>query len=315
MDYTKVTIKTTTQAADVLCTLLGDFGISGFVIEDRSDFMDFVENCRDKYDYIDEELLNKPAETPQISFYLETGKSMETLASVNRLLSGLDKEFFGELSLSCETVNEEDWAEAWKKYFHATKVGKKILVVPEWEKRPRWTRRLVFKLIPGMVFGTGTHESTQLCLEAAEKIVRKGDRVLDLGCGSGILSVISMMMGAEYAFGVDIDRESYHTALMNATINGIHRNYNAKIGDVTDASFREELGGGYNVVFANIVSGVIISLAPYIKDFLADDGTFITSGIIDERKDEVLAALEAEGLRLIESKNRKGWNVLVMKKR
>ncbi len=313
-EYTKVTIKTTSEAADALCALLGDLGIGGFVIEDRTDFMDFVENCRDKYDYIDEDLLNKPSDTPQISFYLETGESREVLSSVKALLAGLDdKEFFGSLELSCESVNDEDWAETWKRFFHPTEIGEKILVVPEWEECPD-TDRIKFTVNPGMVFGTGTHESTQLCLEAAEKIVREGDSVLDLGCGSGILAIISMLLGAERALAVDIDRASYETSLQNATINGVHRNFNVKIGDATDKEFRCTLGKDYNVVFANIVSGVIIALAPYIKDFLADDGTFITSGIIDERKDEVLSALEKEGLKLITAYNRKGWNALILKK-
>ena len=311
-EYIKVTIKTTTQSADALCALLGDLGIGGFVIEDRTDFEDFVENCRDKYDYIDEELLNKPAETPQISFYLETEKSMETLAAVKTILSGLDKEFFGSLELSHESVNEEDWAETWKRFFKPTEVGDKLLIVPEWEDDFK-TDRMVFKVNPGMVFGTGTHESTQLCLEAAEKYVKKGDKVLDLGSGSGILSVISMMLGAERACAVDIERASYEIALENALMNGIHRNSDAKVGDVTDDEFRSTLGSGYDIVFANIVSGVIIALAPYIKGFLADDGVFITSGIIDERKDEVLSALEANGLKLIKATNRRGWNALIMK--
>lgn len=314
-DFVKVTVKTTSDGTDILCAVLSDIGIGGFEICDKADFWDFVNNCRDKYDYIDESLLNAPDETPTVCFYIKKSESREMLLSVNTLLSTLrDNPILGSLELSSEDVHEEDWAETWKKFFHPTAIGDRILIVPEWETAPE-SDRIKFIINPGMVFGTGTHESTQLCIEAAENRIKKGNCVLDLGCGSGILSIVSMLLGAKRGVAVDIDPASYDTAYANAEKNGITEGYTVKIGDVTDKGFASSLGKDYDVVFANIVSGVIINIAPLIPGFLADDGILITSGIILERREEVQDALMRAGLVLEEYYERRGWCALVMKKK
>ena len=186
-------------------------------------------------------------------------------------------------------------------------------MLPSWEDEPEGNTRTVLRLDPGMAFGTGAHHTTRMCLEYLEQVVQTGQEVLDLGCGSGILSIASLLLGAEDAVAVDIDPIAERIARENADMNGLgNAHYHIKIGDVlTDARLQRLIAGQYDVVVANIVADVIIRLAPLAKGYCKPGAPFIVSGIIDERRDEVLAALRVAGFTVEDMKNAEGWNAIL----
>ena len=210
--------------------------------------------------------------------------------------------------MTMENVADEDWENNWKQFYHPTEIGKRLLIVPEWEKVPE-TDRTILRMNPGLTFGTGSHATTQLCLTALERHVRSGDRVLDLGCGSGILSIAALLLGAAEAFACDIDEKCPHVAYENAALNGLDASrYTVLTGDIlTDSKLQKKIGGGYHLVVANIVADVILALAPFVDTMLAPDGLFLCSGIIDERAEEVAESLRANGWEILETRQESGW--------
>lgn len=215
---------------------------------------------------------------------------------------------YGSLEIKSENVADEDWSEIWKQYFHPISVGKNILIQPAWEKADAPQGKCVFTVNPGMSFGTGSHPSTRFCLEEIEKYIKDGDSVLDLGCGSGILSITALLLGAKSAVAVDIDSNATDVAYDNLALNHLSKDlYTTYTGDITsDADLRGKLGR-HDIVIANIVADVIIALAPYVRSFMKDDAVFICSGIILERLDEVKSALTENGLKIKEIKNDDDW--------
>lgn len=227
-----------------------------------------------------------------------------------------DESKFGRLEIHIDNMKEEDWANNWKKYFHPLEVGEKILIKPEWEELKDNTDRIVFNINPGMSFGTGGHYTTQLCIETLEKYIKPGVKVLDLGCGSGILSIISLLLGADSAFAVDIDPNAVDIAYQNAGMNDVDiSKYTVKAGDIiTNTELQNEIAKNeYDVVVANIVADVIIALAPKAREYMKKGGVFITSGIIEDRVDDVKAALEKCGFEINSIKQRKDWVSIVCK--
>jgi ribosomal protein L11 methyltransferase len=304
MDWIQLSIQTTTAGIEPVCGRLYRLGLTGLEIEDAADFNDFLQNSRDYWDYVDDSLMSKATAPTCVKAYLGCNPGgFELLGEIRSSLAQLavldTEREFGTLHLALVNMSEQDWAENWKQYYKPINVGEKILIKPEWETVADTAGRVVFVSNPGMSFGTGTHESTQLCLELAENRIRGGESVLDLGSGSGILSIIAMLLGAAKATAVDIDDNAVKIALDNAALNGIHPpEYTALHGDIiANPELRERFAAEkYDVVFANIVADVIIALAPYTKGFLAEDGVLIASGIISDRLGEVKAALEAQGL-------------------
>ena len=204
----------------------------------------------------------------------------------------------------------EDWINNWKKYFKPIEVGKRLLIRPIWEEMEDATGRVVLDLEPGLAFGTGTHETTRLCMELLENYVEPGDRVLDLGCGSGILSVAALLLGASEAVGVDIDELAVKTARENAALNHVENRFTALCGDLTAG-----VEGRFRVVVANIVADVILRLTGEIDAFLEKDAVYLMSGIIDTRAEEVKAALNRAGFARLEEREAKGWVALAARKR
>lgn len=313
MDWIKTTITTTSNGIDAVSGRLLDLGINGIEISDKDDFKEFLENNRKYWDYVDEELERLKDADTQIAFYLSCGASgIEQLGAVKSSMEALrryDAEgSFGSLEISTENVKDEDWSEIWKQYFHPIPVGEKILICPAWEKAENADGRTVFTVNPGMSFGTGSHPSTRFCLEEIEKNLKEGDSVLDLGCGSGILSITALLLGASEATAVDIDSNATDVAYANLELNRLdRRRYTTYTGDITeDDALRESLGK-HNIVLANIVADVIIAIAPYVRGFMADNAVFICSGIILERLDEVKAALCENGLVITEVKHDDDW--------
>lgn len=319
MDWIKVSIYTTSEGIEPLSGRLYQLGITGLEIEDEKDFKDFLENNKQYWDYVDDDLIKeKEGETEVIAYVSDNAAGHEMLMAIRNTvaeLKQLDEDGeFGRLEIEIDNMCEEDWANNWKKYFHPLNVGEKILIKPEWEETDNPEGRVVFSVNPGMSFGTGSHYTTQLCIENLEGFINSDTKVLDLGCGSGILSIISLLLGAESAFAVDIDPNAVDIAYQNAERNNIDKSkYIVKAGDIiTNTALQEEIAKDkYDVVVANIVADVIIALAPKAKEYMKEGGVFITSGIIEDRIDDVKEALEKCGFKIESIKQRKDWASIV----
>ncbi len=314
MNWTEVNIYTTTEGIEPVCGRLLGVGITGFIIKDAKDFEDFLNDKTGNWDYIDDDLMNlKNCETC-VTFYLaDNSQGADMLAMVRAEmaeLAAMDTEkSFGRLVTELANVREEDWANNWKQYFKPLTVGSKLLIKPSWEDCSGADGRTILEIDPASSFGTGQHNTTQLCLELLETNLNTGDRVLDLGCGSGILSIAALLLGADSACAVDIDLNSVKIAAENAEKNSIpSEKYTVYDGNIIgDEALREKIGGGYQLITANIVADVLIAMAPLFGSFLADNGRIIISGIILERCSEVMEAMAANGFERTEIKESGGW--------
>lgn len=287
---------------DALCDALTDLGAEGLVIEDEADFRRFLEENRQYWDYVDSELESRYAGVSRVKVYVEDNAAgRERLARWTEAL-GIEPE--------TRTMADEDWENNWKQYYKPIPVGEGLLVLPKWEPEPEGNTRRVLKLDPGLAFGTGGHATTRMCLEFLEGLELEGARALDLGCGSGILGIGALILGCAECTGCDIDPKSPEAAADNAALNGIApERYHMYVGDVlSDRRLRAKLGSGYDVVLANIVSDVIIPLAPYARECVRPGGRFIASGIIEGRQDEVAAAIAAAGFEIRAHLTEDGWH-------
>ena len=311
MDWLEVHIDTNHAGLDPVSAMLSAQGVDGIVIDDETEFHEFLEGNRQYWDYVDEDLERRMAGLSRVTFYLPSDEEgFAKLGEVRIALEDLraQGQDWGSLIMSLENLANEDWENNWKQYYKPIEIGRRLLVVPRWETVDPGSRVPLY-LDPGLTFGTGDHATTRLCLTALEKTVRPGMRVLDLGCGSGILSIAALLLGAERAFACDIDEKAVGVAYENAALNGIGKDrYTVRSGDIlTDAGLQKEMGGNYDVVAANIVSDVIISLAPAARRLMKEGGYFLTSGIIDSRAGEVRDALEAAGFTVEEANGSEGW--------
>lgn len=311
MDWLELRIDTAPGGIDPVTELLEQQGVTGVVIDDEGDFKDFLENNKKYWDYVDDALLKEKKGVCRVTFYVEnTPDGMNTVAHVRMAMSQLKKAHpeYAPLTLMMENVADADWENNWKAFYKPMEIGERLLVIPEWEEASV-PGRLPLRLNPGLTFGTGSHATTRLCLTALDKHIHGGEKVLDLGCGSGILSIAALRLGAKRAFACDIDEKCVDVAYENAALNGIGRDvYTVRWGDVTcDKALQAEFGGEYDMVCANIVADVILSLSPQVRPFLKRGGLFLTSGIIDDRADEVRAALQKDGWEIWEENTSEGW--------
>ena len=318
MKWLELHIDTNHAGLEAVETLLSALGVDGVVIDDETEFQDFLENNRQYWDYVDEDLEASMRGKSRITFYLpedETGFSK--MAEVRIALAKLKQERTdcGSLLMTLENLEDADWENNWKQYYKPMEIGERLVVVPQWLQEDPKVQTLLAQgrvpliLDPGLTFGTGSHATTRLCLTALERYVHGGERVLDLGCGSGILSIAALRLGAGEATAVDIDDKCLTVAHENAALNGIGKDtYTVLVGDVfSDETFRARVGGGYDILAANIVADVIKALAPMARSFLRPGGLFLCSGIIDDRAEEVAQALRAAGLEILETRDSEGW--------
>ena len=306
MRYIEVTVNTPEEEIDRRCEEIAAFGVSGFVIENEADFRSFLENNRQYWDYVDEELNRRYSGLSRIKCYLsDDEEGREQLRQIRAAYGDVDVSF----------VEDSDWENGWRENYKPQEVGERLVVVPSWEEIPEGGR-VPLRLEPGLAFGTGSHPTTRLCLAAMERFVRPDTRVLDLGCGSGILGIGALVLGARYCLGCDVDPKAPDVVISNGTLNGLGpERLQARAGDlIADASLRRALGGGYDLVLANIVSDVIIALSPHVPAFLKRGGVYISSGIIDGREQEVLAAIEQAGFTVIEHRREEEWHCFVARK-
>ena len=300
MRWIEVCVDTPGGELDARCEELAALGAGGFVIENEEDFREFLENNRQYWDYVDRELEESYAGVSRIKTYLADD------ADGRAILAAIRAKY---PSLAVSYVEDSDWENNWREYYKPIEVGEKLVVVPEWEDAPQ-NGRIPLRLDPGLIFGTGSHPTTRMCLAALEGCAGQGKRVLDLGCGSGILGIGALLLGCGTCVGCDIDPKAPDVAAANAALNGIGKDrFSVYAGDIlSDASLRRLLGGGYDLVLANIVSDVIIPLSALVGAFLAPDGVFIASGVIDGREDEVAAAIRANAFSIAEHFHEEEWH-------
>ena len=302
MAWLEITIDTAAEKISSVVTALTAKGFSDLVIEDQEEFETFLEENRAYWDYIDESLQKKLQGLSHIKLYLEdTDKSgMERL---EKTVSGLG------LPMTVAPLAEVDWEESWKDNYPPQEVGEKIVVLPYWRADDE-TDRLKVILDPGLTFGTGAHPSTQMVMEKMEEVVKPGFRCLDLGSGSGILSIAALRLGAASAIGMDIDPKAEDIARENAAYNGYAApEFTALTGNVTeDQALMDKLAAQeYDLVLVNIVADVIIGLSPILPNFLTESSTLICSGILDVRLNDVTEALQKAGLTVTAIKEKEDW--------
>ena len=311
MNWLEITINPPAGEAEAVAQALTAGGFSEFLLEDQEEFETFLQENKAYWDYIDEGFQNRLQGLSRIRLYLEE----DDQAGLTRLTALLDA--LG-LKAQVAALPEENWEESWKDSYPPQPVGKRLLVLPYWLADTCPEDRLPVILDPGLTFGTGAHPSTQMVMEAMEEGVRPGDACLDLGSGSGILSITALRLGAKSAIGVDIDPKAEDIARENAAYNGFSAPaFTALTGNVTaDTALMERLAAGsYRVVLVNIVADVIIALAPVLPRFLQPDTRLICSGILSERLPEVVAALEQAGLTVLQTRSKEEWRCVIAGRR
>ena len=310
MNWLEITINPPAGEAEAVAQALTAGGFSEFLLEDQEEFETFLQENKAYWDYIDESLQKQLQGLSRIRLYLEDGDK-EGLTRLTSLVEGLG------LKAQVAALPEENWEESWKDSYPPQPVGKNLLVLPYWLADTCPEDKLPVILDPGLTFGTGAHPSTQMVMEAMEERVRPGDACLDLGSGSGILSITALRLGAKAATGVDIDPKAENIARENAAYNGFGSpEFTALTGNVTaDKKLMTRLcQDTYQLVLVNIVADVIIGLAPILPQFLQEDTVLLLSGILDTRLADVLAALEKAGLTVTDRKAREDWRCLKVRK-
>lgn len=303
VEWTEINISVLPQDADKAGDIAQMVVPYGIYIEDYTELEEQVQEIA-HIDLIDEELLQKDRSRAIIHVYISPEENpAEAIAFLSERYTaeGIDHK------IETNGCEEEDWLNNWRQYFHPTPIGEKLLIRPTWRDNYDPGERIVLNIDPGLAFGTGNHETTRLCLETLEKYIHGGEKMLDVGCGSGILAIAGLLLGAKEALGVDIDQMAVKTAEENAQINGVADRFNVVCGNLTD-----KVSGKYDVIAANIVADAIIMLSSGVKNFMDENTVYIMSGIIDTRRDDVVNAIKND-FEIVEEITDNGWVCLVAK--
>jgi ribosomal protein L11 methyltransferase len=301
--WVEVCVTTSHEAVEAVSAIFYDNGAGGVAIEDPQDVISSNTSPRD-WDYIEERLLPEDNGEARVKgYFLYTEKTGEIVNNIKSAVNKLDEYGLdrGKGEVTIKEVVEQDWSNAWKKYYKPFKIGQHIVIKPSWEEYNQDPEDIIIELDPGMAFGTGTHETTRMCIELLEEYIKDGSLVFDIGCGSGILSIVSSKLGAEKVIGVDIDEVAVKASRENAEISRV-KNVEIKQGNLADV-----LAGKADLVVANIIADVIINLSKVIPDYLNSQGTFICSGIISDRLPDVKKALIENGFNIIKVKEMGEW--------
>jgi len=310
VDWTEISIKTSQEGADIAAQAFYEVGITGLVIEDPDELSQLSKE-EFFWDYIDESMVGTSDGTVVIKAYLSSDSSLgEKLSLIKDKINWLKKRDLGvdlgSLDIELTSVREEDWSNTWKKYYKPMKVSDRIVIKPSWETYNKKKGQVILTLDPGMAFGTGTHETTMLCMQAIDQYIRPDHSLIDIGCGTGVLSIGALLLGAKAATAIDLDGNAVEIARKNAQINKVLDRMTLVHGNLLD-----EIEGSYDIVVANIIADVIIELSQYVTNYIKAGGLFISSGIIHERLDEVIEQIESVGL-IIEKVAKMGeWAMVV----
>lgn len=311
MKWTEVSIHTTNEAVEAVSNILHEAGASGVVIEDSIDF------DKERADQFGEIYALKQEDFPMqgviIKAYLsESSFIAETVEGIRLSIDAL-KDFnidIGDNTVTMAEVNEEDWATAWKQYYHPVKISNRFTVVPTWEDyTPVATDELIIELDPGMAFGTGTHPTTVMCLQALEKVVKAGDDVVDVGTGSGVLSIGAALLGAKAVHALDLDEVAVRSARENIELNKVDH-----VVDVHHGNLLDTVKAPADVVVANILAEIIMTFTDDAYSIVKEGGVFVTSGIIGAKRDQVKAALQASGFTIEEVLEMEDWVAIIARK-
>ncbi len=323
MDWIKLEIFTSSAGVDVLTNKLVMQDISQFEIEDPRDFEDFLTKEDFYYDYIDENLMKRRDSVSNIKLYFPENEQGEKQINITcelvKQLGNEDKtKEYGSLKIITSKVREEDWANNWKVYFKPFTIGEKLVIKPSWEDYDNKDNRIILEIDPESSFGSGQHHTTKLVLELMQDIVDENSEVLDMGCGSGILGVGAMLLGAKNCTSIDIDLNSIKVTRQNFGKNHIDMDkinaYQANVLQQDDEAKRL-VGKNFNVIFANIVADVIMPMSPLFSDILKEGDDLITSGIISSRGDEVIKVLEKNNFKIITIREESEWIAIHAKKK
>ena len=309
MKWNKFRLKTTTEAEDIVSSMLMDLGIQGVEIEDK---VPLTQSDKEQMfvDILPE--IEKDDGVAYLSFYLEPEEDKEKILSeIRRELQEMSSYLnVGECLIEESETEDVDWVNNWKQYFHQFYVDD-ILIIPSWEDvKPEDSDKMVIHIDPGTAFGTGMHETTQLCIRQIRKYVTEGTRILDVGCGSGILGMLALKFGAAYSVGTDLDPCAIEATYENMEVNGISKDrYEVMIGNIIDdKEVQDKAGYGcYDIVVANILADVLVQLTPVIINQLKSGGIYITSGIIDDKEQTVVDAVKAAGLEVLDVTYQGEW--------
>ena len=306
MEWTEIKVTVPQEYTDTAAAIANMTVPYGIYIEDYSDLEEEAEEIA-HINLIDEELVAKDRTVSVIHIYIsECDNAAEALEFLKERLTAAGIEY----KAGSDGVNDSDWNENWKKYFHSTEIGKRLTIVPSWEEYDNRENRVLLHIDPGAAFGTGTHATTSLCLELLQDYIKDGSKMLDIGCGSGILAIASVLLGADSAVGVDIDAQSVKTARENAEINGVSDRTEFIVGDLA-----EKVNGRFPVVCANIVADVVIRLLDGAEKYMTDGGVLIVSGIIDIRENDVLEAAKKHEYEIFQKRYRDNWCAFALRRK